>query len=288
MPDDRTSATGPCVLLACYLPSPDKSYVVEEIFNDLAAAIGSAVAYVGIQHGSDASAEEVLRRAAAGWTLHMSRIPERLHVDSDAAAYVESLRLLRESGRRHTLCYFVHTKGVTSGDDDLRRSLLADLTGAAATSALARKGVGSYGPHLTVSRSRDDVALMRRWLELFVDGPLLPALPYFYAHTIWVADGACVAGLLRTVGDAFFITPIQEYSDRYFAERDLPHLVDALAGKRPSYGRLVGNHSTDYHRTRTREYLAALASWYARSAPRRVTRRLGRAWFRPHQPTSAP
>lgn len=289
MQRDSRTASGPALLLACYLPSLEKAYVVEEIFSTLEAAIGPATAYVGIQHGSHEAAEQVVRTAAAAWMLHVSRVPERLHIDSDAAAYVESLRLLRKSGHNHTLCYFVHTKGITSGDDDLRRTLLADLTGPRAGAALHGRGVGSYGPHLTISRSTEDAALMRRWLDRFVPGRAFPTFPYFYAHTIWVARGHCVIELLDHVDRDFFTTPVSEYSDRYFAERDLPHLVDMLTGLRPSYGRLVGNHSTEYHRTRRREYVRALGRWYLRSLPHRSTRRLRRRpTTAPAQPSSVP
>ena len=267
----------PCVLLACFLPSREKAYVIEEIFNDLTRALGRVTVFVGIQYGSHPDAEDIIASAASGWTVQMARVGETSHIDSDAAAYVEALRLLRASRTTHSLCYFIHSKGITSDNDEHRHLLLADLLDHGRTThALSPRGVGSYGPHLTITRSRQDVELMEAWIHRFVPSAPLPALPYFYAHTIWVAKGECVRQFLDVVDPTFFTTPVPEFSDRYFAERDLPHIVDMLAGKRPSYGRLVGNHSTSYQRTRKREFAAKLVWWQVRATPARV-RRLARA-----------
>lgn len=263
----------PCVVLACFLPSPDKAYVVAEIFDAVASSLDSPTVYVGIQHGSHADAEQIIRSAASGCVTHMERVSEGMHVDSDAAAFVEGLRLLRDSGEEHSSCYFIHTKGITSHNDDLRRQLLGDLLNVERTTqALSPRGVGSYGPHLTITRSKEDRSLMEHWIDRFGPASWTPCLPYFYAHTIWVSKGHCVQHFLDVVDPTFFTTPVPEFSDRYFAERDLPHLVDMLSGLRPSFGRLVGNHSTQYQRTRKREFLRELFVWRARKVARRARR----------------
>lgn len=271
-----TGNAHPGIVLACFLPSLEKTYVIEEMFAAMRSSLVSATVYVGIQHGSHPDTEHILARLAGDWPLRRSRVTEAMHVDSDAAAYVEGLRLLRDSGNRHPTCYFLHTKAITSDNDALRRLLLESLLDTEASSeALARRGVGSFGPHLTISKDRSDVEAMSRWLRMFVRGPVFPVLPYFYVHTVWVAKGECLDTFFARVHESFFSTPISTFSDRYFAESDLPHLVDAVAGLRPSFARLVGNHSTGYRRTRLREFVAHLALWHLLSLPVRAMR-LGR------------
>lgn len=260
------------MVFACFLPDESRQYIGDEIAQTILGALGDGTpVYCGVQHGSDPATEEWLREAAPGLQWRFARVTAELHIDSDASAFVAALGLLRDSGTTPDRCYFVHTKGATSGEDDLRRELLADLFGADAARCLSRPGVGSYGPRLTISRSEEDRRLMVSWLDRFAPGHL-PAMPYFYAYTMWVARGRPVMRFLKSVDESWFTTPVLHYSDRWFAERDLPHLVDAVTLRRPSFGRLVGSHSTGWARPRQREFYRELARWVARAAAARVPR----------------
>lgn len=264
-----------CVVFACYLPSPEKRYVVQEIAEIVLDRLGAgATVYCGIQHGSVPETDQWLVEAAPDLDWRFARVMPELHIDSDAAAFVAALGLLRDAGTVHDRCYFIHTKGVTSEADEFRRELLDELFDAPVVSRALGRGVGSYGPRLTISRSEEDRRLMVSWLDRFAPGRRLPAMPYFYAFTMWVARGRSVAEFLRAVDDSWFTTPISEYSDRWFAERDLPHLVDAIAGQRPSFGRLVGSHSTGFVRPRQREFYRELLRWQLRVVPARARRAL--------------
>ena len=255
----------PCVVFACFLPDESKMYVLEEIVDTIQRHLGEDVTvYCGVQHGSDSMTEERLETMAPRADWHFSRVRPDLAINSDAAAYVAALELMHQVGQSHSLCYFLHTKAVTSGNDVFRRELLAELFAPAAIKALARRGVGSFGPRLTIVRTAEDRYAMGAWLDRFIDRRRA-VLPYFYAHTIWVARGSAVNRFLHAVDSAWFTTPIESYSDRYFAERELPHLVDGVSGLRPSFSRLVGNVTTDYHRTRRRDYYLELAKWWPAS-----------------------
>lgn len=275
----------PCVVLACFLPDESKVYVLKEIVNTIQQHLGNGVTvYCGVQHGSAPMTEETLKRLAPGAVWHFSRVHPELAINSDAAAYVAALGLMRQARQHHPCCYFIHTKAITSGNDDFRRELLAELFMPAATKALGRWGVGSFGPRLTIVRTEEDRYAMGAWLDRFV-GRRRAVLPYFYAHTMWVARGSAVTRFLESVDPAWFTTPISTYSDRYFAERELPHLVDGVSGLRPSFGRLVGNVTTDYHRTRRREYYAELAKWWPASRlPIGPKRRVREGLARPSWP----
>lgn len=274
----------PSVVFACFLPDASKRYVTDEIVQTVLDALGVGTAvYCGVQHGSDPATEEWLREAGPDLRWHFARVTSEMYIDSDAAAFIAGLALLRSASRTHSLCYFVHTKAITSGDDAFRRELLTELFAPEAAQALTRPGVGSFGPRLSIVRTEEDRYAMGTWLDRFVSRRRA-VLPYFYAHTLWVARGSAVNRFLEEIDPAWFTTPIASYSDRYFAERDLPHLVDGISGLRPSFNRLTGNVTTAYHRTRRREYYAALAKWWPASRMARPARRLRPGMARPQWP----
>lgn len=261
-----------CVVFACYMPDESKAYVLEEIVEAVRRHLGDDVAvYCGVQHGSDPTTEERLAKLAPQADWHFERVRPEVAIDSDAGAFVAGLKLLHEANTTHSLCYFIHTKAITSGADDLRRELLGELL---TSDRVLRRGVGSYGPRATITRSEDERAGMRSWLDRFAPGRALPVMPYFYTHTMWVARGRAVKDFLDHVDSAWFTTPVADYSDRYFAERDLPHFVDGFAGLRPSFGRLVGSHTTGWARPRQREWYRELLRWQARVVPARGRRLL--------------
>lgn len=275
----------PCVVFACFLPHESKLNVLEEIVGTVQQYLGdSFTVYCGVQHGSVPMTEEMLEEMAPYADWRFARVRPELAINSDAAAYVAALGLMRESGQSHSHCYFVHTKAITSGNDEFRRELMGELFSPSAAESLKRTGVGSFGPRLSIVRTEEDHYAMGAWLDQFV-GRRRTVLPYFYAHTLWVARGSAVKQFLEAVDPAWFTTPISAYSDRYFAERELPHLVDGISGLRPSFGRLVGNVTTGYHRTRRREYYAELAKWWPASrVATGPTRRVRNGMARPDWP----
>lgn len=248
------------VLFACYLPEQQLAWIVEELMADIVAWLteGSSV-LVGIQHDSVADTESIVKaHSLPGIDIRTVRVPERLVLDSDASSFLAAMSLLPGLSRVPAICWFVHTKGVTSGAHQERRDLAKGLFTPRARRLLGLPFVRSFGPQLTISYD-PDLSSLTSWRRFMPGQDLLRPMPYFYTGTFFALRGRDVLRFVnRGAGNGLFETPISDYSDRYFAERDLVHITDALRITIPAYGQLEGNVTTGYRRVRRREYATSL------------------------------
>jgi hypothetical protein len=234
------------VFYALYLPSRSKIYTLEQVLRRMRKYHLDADIYIGIQANSIPQTESIINNDKRRLRIWAQRVPQTMLIDSDASSFVAALELYyrHNPGYTYDLCYFAHSKGVTSGDDDTRRDLFKWIFEEDLRRYFMDPGTGSYGPFLTVTDVTADIEKMS-CMRLFCDRLIYEPMHYYYIHTFFVIRGHIVKTFLENVSPRLFKTPISEYSDRWMMERDFFHIADML-GYLPSYKYLHGNYSTDF------------------------------------------
>lgn len=236
-----------CILLACYLPSTNKRYVIKEILEYLSRRETGQTVFIGIQSNSIPETEEFIRKSKGNLKIKTRRVTPEMMIDSDASAFISALELYKESDMNFEKCYFCHTKGITSGNDKLRQQMYKLLfEGTLINECLSGDNVGSYAPYLTTTDVQVDIEKMSS-MSRFISSDILkyPVLEYYYINTFFIMKNHVLKTFISNVDDSFFTTNISEYSDRYFFERDFSHIGDMM-GYEPSYFCSHGNYSTRY------------------------------------------
>lgn len=249
-----------CVLFACYLPSLEKVDVVQEILGTIKYKEGEGTTvFIGIQNNSIPETEAIIKRIAWPLKIEITRVRDDLAIDSDASAFMAALDLYRKSSAPFNLCYFVHTKSITTGADHLRTHLLALLFNTKTiTEKLSNENVGSYGPFITLIQESKQLSCLKRFTKK--NTFTVPPMGYFYPHTFFVIKNKILKRYVLGIDSRIFNTPIGLYSDRYLFERDFPHIVDMM-GYEPSYSMTHGNHETKYQAPTDEEVAIKLKEW---------------------------
>lgn len=242
------------IFFACYLPSRDKIYVLEEIFEYFYKDQNADV-YIGIQYGSISETESIIKKLFKNKNkLYIGTVTKKMMIDSDASSFLKTLELYKKQSNKkaYKYCYFLHSKSITSGNDELRTALLKELFLYNFSEIIDQDFIGSYGPILTVTDVEKDIELMK-CMKKFIsdDNASYDVMEYYYLNTFYVVKGHIIKTFIDTVKNNFFDTHIKFYSDRYFFERDFYHICD-MYGYLPSYKYLGGNYSTNY-KTPTKE-----------------------------------
>ena len=238
-----------CILFAVYLPSIKKKYVLEEIFSQIRLREKNAKVFIGVQYNSIPETEEILRKMKRNLNIEIRRVPENMNIDSDASAFIAALQMYSESSMEFNRCYFIHTKGITTGNDQLRNNLLTLLfNDDVIKEKFTGDGLnGSYGPFITFTDVEEDINKMRCMNRFTEYGFAYPyPFEFYYVHTFYVFKNHVLKEFMNKVSPEFFTTPISEYSDRYFMERDFPQIVNMHKGYRPSFSYFHGNYSTNF------------------------------------------
>lgn len=236
-----------CILLACYLPSIKKRYVLKEILEYLSRKETGQTVFIGIQSNSIPETEEFIRKSKGNLKIKTRRVTPEMMIDSDASSFIAALELYKESDMNFDRCYFCHTKGITSNNDQLRQHMFKLLfDGTLIKESLADEKVGSYAPFLTCTNIGNDIGKMSS-MRRFISDDILkyPVMEYYYINTFFILKNHILKRFISNVDDSFFTTNINEYSDRYFFERDFSHIADMM-GYEPSYFCSHGNYSTGY------------------------------------------
>lgn len=253
-----------CILYALYLPSFNKAYVIEEIFAYLAERQADATIFVGIQGNSISETEDLLDKMKGSLKLVVSRVPPSLTIDSDASGFIEALKLYSQSPMDFDRCYFIHTKGITSNNDALRKTMFDELFDEATIQErFSNPQVGSYGPYITLTNVNADLEKMACLRKFNSKAFQYPVLGYYYINTLYVIKNELVKRFMSDVSPEFFTTHVDLISDRWMFERDFMHLVD-MQGHQPSFKRFHGNYSTNYRMPTMIEYEQKLSDWKRR------------------------
>jgi len=251
-----------CILFALYLPNIKKKYAVVEIFEYFKTQQRNAQIFIGIQNNSIPETEEILRKLKGPLKIQVQRVSENMNIDSDASAFISALELYSKTGMNFEKCYFVHSKGITSNNDNLRKFMYNEIfDDKSINNFFKEEAIGSYGPFITFTDVEEDIQKMSSFLKFyptFIE--TFPVMEYYYINTFYVIKNKYLKKFVESVDPVFFQTPIQTYSDRYFFERDFPHIVDTFGGQ-PSFKMYHGNYSTNYQTPTDKNYTAKLLKW---------------------------
>lgn len=250
-----------CFIYALYLPSVDKTNILEEIFSCIKLRQKSSKIFIGIQYNSVPGTEGIINGIKGDLDIEMDRVPAHLMIDSDASSFIAALKLYSKSSMNFDRCYFVHTKGITSNNDPLRRVMFEEiLNEETIENKLSDPKIGSYSPYLTLTNVSTDINKMS-CLSRFNPKTLFHSvMEYYYINTFYVIKNRVLKSFIETVLPPFFDTHINLISDRWFFERDFLHIVD-MQGYQPSFKYFHGNYSTNYRMPTMSEYLEKLNKW---------------------------
>lgn len=254
-----------CIIFACYLPSTSKRYVLEEIFSFIKLKEKNAKVFIGIQHSSIPETEEILRKIKGNLKIETKRVSEEMMIDSDASSFLTGVELYSKSDMNFDNVYFLHTKSITTGHDYLRKCLLEIIFNTnLVEEKLKNEKVGSFGPCITFIDTPEDIEKMSCPVTEFfpsyaIEGCYTP-MEYFYPHTFYIIKNHILKLFIDFADPVIFQRPIQNYSDRYFFERDFPHIVDML-GFEPSFKDFFGNASKKFITPTHTDYTLKLKKW---------------------------
>lgn len=235
-----------CIIFSLYLPSIDKKYVVDEIFNHIRATVPESKIFIGIQYNSIPETESIISKLIPIFNIEYKRAKTELAINSDASGYITALELYSKSDMKFDFVYFIHTKGITSNNDNLRRDLLSIIfDNKTTTKYLKSPEIGSFSPYITITDWDYNIKLLSSMTKFAPDLLLYTPLEYYYLHTFYIIKNHILRSFIIAARPLLFNTTIQSYSDRWFMERDFPHIVD-LQGYLPSACFMSGNFSTKY------------------------------------------
>jgi hypothetical protein len=251
-----------CILFAVYLPNLNKRYVLEEILSLIKIKEKNAKIFIGIQHSSIPETEEILRKIKGNLKIETQRVTADMSINSDASAFMSALELYSKSDKNFEKCFFIHTKSITTSNDALRHALFETIFDEKwIDKVLENPNVGSFAPCITFTDVQKDIDLMSSCVKFHkFDLKFSAPMEYYYPHTFYIIKSDILNSFLSLMSKNIFTTPIQTYSDRYFFERDFPHIVDML-GFEPSYQFLHGNYSTNYVAPTVDKYNEKLEKW---------------------------
>ena len=236
-----------CILLALYLPDLKKKYVIQEIFDYIKTKNKYAHVFIGIQSYSHEDTEEIIRKIKGKLTIKTKRVKDNMAINSDASSFLAALELYKSSSMDYDKVFFVHSKGITSNNDQLRKVLYDEIFDMDTIDKHFSNDilVGSYGPIISITDVQEDIDKMSSFRHFAPNVLTHKVMEYYYLNTFYIIKNHIVKSFIENCSEDFFTTPIEEYSDRYFIERDFEHIVD-MQGYLPSYKILNGNYSTNY------------------------------------------
>lgn len=248
------------IFYALYLPEYKDKYILDEFFDTILKynIDKNTHIYVGIQNNSDFETENLLKlyKEYSGYQyIFYKRVSEFMKIDSDASSFLAALELYKEMNTPfHEFCYFVHSKGVTSGAHEIRKECMCLLFSKNLDYFNVHVNIGSYGPFFTVMRSKEVIAKTK------VLKPFCPnifkhePMNYFFVYTFFVLKGILLKNFIDEVDSSFFKTRIEKYADRWLFERGFSNIAD-MQGFEPSFDYIIGNHDTGYNRPLNTEIL---------------------------------
>ncbi len=250
-----------CLIYAVFLPNLNKKYVLEEIFSYIRAKKKDAKIFIGVQYNSIPETEAVLAEIKGDLSIEMERVPAHLVIDSDASSFIAALKAYSRSDMNFDKCYFIHSKGITSNNDGLRKMMYDEIfDDDTIDKHFADPEVGSYGPYLTLTDVKVDIGKMSSFAKFNSAVLNKKVMEYYYINTFFVIKNHILKRFIETVSSEFFNTNLNTISDRWFFERDFSHVAD-MQGYKPSFKHFHGNYSTHYKMPTMPQYEAKLNKW---------------------------
>lgn len=214
-----------CIIFASHIPSPDKLYIGKEFLDKFYKLFYDYDIYVGVNNSCNEWVN-LLDEYSKKLNLKYDITPENLLVDSDCSAFQTALRLLKKNNKKYKFCWFGHTKGATSGDDDFRKEVF-DLfwdNREKIESKMLKETASLYSPYVTLNPPGYGENLLSPLLTHTRKVNQLTSL-----YTFWVHFGEVIEYFLNNHGQNFLTENIthmcgvdgQQYN-RYFFESEFP------------------------------------------------------------------
>jgi hypothetical protein len=216
-----------CILFAAGVSNPGKLYIINELFGALKKNLPDADYFAGINANSSAGTGEAI--LAQITPLAMQTVPEDLKLSSDASSFQLALKLLRESGRRYDLYWFVHTKGGYNPREERLRFYINNYIGNAAEIQRLFSifpSLGIYGLHGMFQGSvfkfwktynKDHIVDIHR--NTSHNMLRYKHVKWTYIETFYTIRGAAINHFLEIAEDSFFNTKI---GDKCYFETIIP------------------------------------------------------------------
>jgi hypothetical protein len=103
-----------CLLFAVWVP-PGKIHRLYDYISLFNTYLHNFDIYVGINHGTDKYVPVILKELKN--VVYIGHVKPELTVDSDASAFINIIDHLKRSEASYNHAYFMHTKGMSYGDD---------------------------------------------------------------------------------------------------------------------------------------------------------------------------
>jgi len=206
------------LLFAAGLADAGSIRVIDELMTALKQNLPDADYFVGINSDSFAgTSESILRHITP---VAMETVPSVLNLKSDASAYQLAIKLLRESGRRYDLYWFIHTKGSYHNRDERRKMYIDRFIGKASEIRMIFSefpNIGSYGLQgVAKGSSRTSWKTYNKDHIIDICGNI-PHDEFKYTHvnwsyidTIYAIRGEAINHFLDITPDSFYNSRIED------------------------------------------------------------------------------
>jgi hypothetical protein len=214
------------IIFASHIPTKGRLFVGQNILDKFVKDFSDYVIYVGVNN----SCEEwytLLDEYSAKLDIQYETTPTELLDTSGGAAYQTALRMLHNSGNKHDIYWFVHTKGATSGSEKFIEELGTTFWGKKdVIEPLILSGEYSiFSPYITLTGPN----YINTTLPVFIDGHENNDLASLYSF--WVLSGEVINTFILNCDKRFFTQNLLTFNDtidRYFFERDFPMIYQKM------------------------------------------------------------
>lgn len=230
------------IIFSAYIPNESKLYVLDEFLQLANKYHAAEPIYIGFQVGSDYDAS-LKHIAKYNLNIKTGLAKQELYVNSDATGYQKAIELYANDKRvDNSFIYFGHTKSVTTNNHTYRYLFYKEIFAnrpVIESQLGSSKTYGIYGYSISPIVDYTDKPFPCKLKDYSTVLKYQP-MNYLMLHTFYVFKSYILNNFLDTVDNSFFTTNLTQLSDRYFFERDFPHISD-MQGFYPTYNNIAPN-----------------------------------------------
>lgn len=216
------------VIFASYMPYEKRI----STYIDILKRFGDCDIFVGINQGTNVDITNKWKESLKVISnITVIDVPKELEIDSDASAYQQSLKLYKQSNKKHDYIFFLHTKCVTHEESKFifdKSMYLDNFINEKNNIIRFLENNKNYGGYFSIGKRNFDYSVAKKRMEKYFkfkhDCDTL--LNY---HTLYVIRGEIVFDFVNTCEKSFFTDNLQY---RWFFEDTFPLIVDGSGYKR--------------------------------------------------------
>jgi len=236
------------IIFASYVPSLDKLRIGKEFLDKFVELFSDYDIYIGVSDNSCEEWYKMLGFYSKKLNITYKEVPKELDSGYGViGTYQTALKLFRDSHKKYDICWFGHTKGVTSNMDDFRAEVFRNFWDMKPTieTKILKEGYSIYSPYITLTAHNWLNTTLPTILE-GVDNDNLCSL-----YSFWVHSGEVINYFIENCNQDFFTKNILTFKrlngdgciDRYFFERDFPMIYQKMGfSKKLLYVSLDDSH----------------------------------------------